>query len=329
MKRYVIAVMAAVALVLPAAAAQAEPLAIRIWGTPALLGIAETWAEAYRQDHPEVRFEFAMRGSDSAIHGLVGGVADIALMGRENDVVDDNGFSRPKQYHATRIEVATGSVGTPGKSHAIALLVHQGNPLGEISLDQLARIIDCGGQTNPLQNWGDLGLGGAWQGAAIRVHTFDMASRTGIWLQDKVTQGDRRMCWDRIAEYGEAYRLDGTLATAVDRAAQGAAGDPQALLIANAAQAREGFKLLKVSAGTGAALAPDAATVGSRRYPLTRKVFAFVDRKPGRPLAPHLAGFLRYVLSRGGQALLERDGDYLPLDEATARAQLEKLEVAQ
>jgi phosphate transport system substrate-binding protein len=38
--------------------------------------------------------------------------------------------------------------------------------------------------------------------------------------------------------------------------------------------------------------------------------------------------FLRFVLSREGQAEVMRDGKYLPLTAQVAKAQLEKLEAA-
>lgn len=312
----------ALALALAPVAAHAEEAPIRIWGHPALLGVAERWAEAYRATHPEARFAFTMRGSDSAIHALTGGVADIALMGRENDIVEDNGFSRPKQYHATRVEIATGSVSAPGKSDAIAVLVSADNPLTALSLDQLARIIDCGDQPRPIATWGELGLGGAWKNAPIRVRSYDFATRTGAWLQNRVTGRDRRMCWDRIVEYAARRRLDGTLASAAEHIGEAARADRFALAIANSAQAFQGLKLVALREGDGPALLPNEANVTARRYALTRRAYAFVDRKPGAPLAPHVLAFLRFALSPQGQAMLTEDRGYLPLDAATASAQL-------
>lgn len=315
----------AAALLLAPAAVQAREQVIRIWGNPAMLAAAERWAEAYEKQQPAVRFEFSMKGSDSAIHGLVGGVADIALMGRANDIVDDNGFSRPKEYHATRVEIATGAVAAPGKSDAIALLVHKDNPLKALTLDQLARIIDCGDQAKPIATWGDLGLRGDWADKPIRIHGYDFSTRTGACIQEKVAGKDRRMCWDRIAEYDDARRLDGTIAAAADRAGEGGRSDRYALVIANTAQAWGGLKTLPLGDG-GAAVLPTRATVADRSYPLTRRAFAFVDRAPGKPLAPHVLAFLRFALSAEGQALLEADNGYLPLDRPTAAAQVAILE---
>ncbi len=315
----------ALALSLPCVV-QAQDAPIRIWGTPAMLGVAERWAEAYRRAHPDARFEFRMNGSDSAIHGLVGDAADIALIGRANDIVDDNGFSRPKQYPATRIEIAAGSVSVPGKSDAVALLVHADNPLRSLTLEQLARVIDCGDPIRPAVTWGDLGATGTWAGMPIRVHAYNFATRTGAWVQDKVAARDRRMCWDRIVEYRDQRRLDGTIAKAADRIGDAARGDRHALAIANPAQARDGLKLLAVVGDNGLAVLPDRAGVASGTYPLARRAYAFVDRAPGKPLAPRVLEFLRFALSAQGQAMLEQDNGYLALDSRTAAAQLALLE---
>lgn len=315
----------ALLMFLAPASAWGQDRVIRIWGTPAMLGVAERWAEAYRNEHPGIRFEFSMKGSDSAIHGLVGGVADIALMGRENDIVDDNGFARPKEYPVTRLEIATGSLMTSGKSDAIAVLVSEQNPLASLTLEQLARIIDCGDQVNGIATWGDLGLKGEWANKPVRIYSHDFGTRTGLWLQDRVTGKDRRMCWDRIVEYADKRRLDGTTAAAADRAGEGGRNDRYALVIANAAQAWGGLRLLALGSEQNAVL-PTRESVRLRTYPLTRRAYAFVDSKPGVPLAPHLADFLRFSLSAEGQKLLEDDGGYLPLERDVASAQLAILE---
>lgn len=306
--------------------AWAEPAEIRIWGTPAMQALAQDWADAYRAEHPDVTFAFGMAGSDSAIHGLVGDAADIALMGRENDVVDDNGFNRPKQYPAVRLEVATGSVSTPGKSEAIAVLVHPENPLTGLTVGQLANIIDCGDNSATLSSWRSLGLDGEWADAPIRVHAYDFATRTGRWLQDRIADSYRRMCWDRISEYANTRLLDGTVAKAADMAGRGAIGDRYALVIANAGQAFRGLKPVAVAPEWGDAVLPTRESVQARTYPLFRPVFAFVDKQPGKNLPAHVEAFLRFVLSKKGQTVVDREGDYLPLGSAVRQAQLDKLE---
>ena len=62
-------------------------------------------------------------------------------------------------------------------------------------------------------------------------------------------------------------------------------------------------------------------------YPLARRTYAFISRRPGTATNPKLASFLRYVLSAAGQSLLQNDRGYLPLDArslAESRAELDR-----
>jgi phosphate transport system substrate-binding protein len=44
------------------------------------------------------------------------------------------------------------------------------------------------------------------------------------------------------------------------------------------------------------------------------------------PIDPKVAEFIRFILSREGQELIEKDGKYLPLTAETARQGLDKLD---
>ncbi len=297
--------------------ASALPQTIRIWGPSAMTGIVTRWAEAYSRAHPDVRFELVMKGSDTAVPGLYSGRADIALVGREEDGVDDNGFSRPMGYPLTRIAVTSGSLASPGKSDALAIIVPADNPLVGLTLSQLGRVLDCGtGAPQPtISRWGELGLSGKWVMRPIHVYTYDMGTRTGAFLQHKATGDRRRMCWDRVSEFADARRLDGTLETAAERIAAAARSDPDALAIANAGQAVDGLRLVALASGRGGMfILPTKASVSAQSYPLARRTYAFLNRRPGAQVDGKIAAFLGYVLSPAGQSLLEVDRGYLPLD---------------
>lgn len=300
--------------------AHIPPQTVRIWGPPAMAGIASRWSEAYSRAHRNVSFELVMKGSDTAVPGLYSGRADIALMGRTNDDVDDNGFSRPMGYPLTRIAITSGSLSTPGKSDALAVLVSRENPLQALTMSQLGAILDCGAgaRSTPVRRWGELGLRGKWADKPVHIYTYDMASRTGAFIQHVATADRRRMCWDHLSEYGDARRLDGTLETAAEQIGTAARADPYALAIANEAQTAQGLKLIPISPGPGKPfLLPTAANVADQTYPLARRTYAFINRRPGTAVNPKVAGFLRYVLSPAGQAMLASDRGYLPLDSGT------------
>lgn len=312
---------ALLALAMGAVAAQAAVAAdpIRIWGPPAMEGVIERWTAVYTREHPGTRFALTMRGSDTAIPGLYGGQADIAVMGRPNDGVDDNGFSRPKKYKFTRLTLTSGSLSVPGKSDALAVLIPHGLALKTIGLAQLDALVSCERRRGhaPIRTWGDLGVTGPRATRPIHIYAYDMGDRTGIFFQSVVTKDSRKMCWDRITEFTDARRIDGTLETAAERIAEAARHDPDALAITDPREAHDGLKVVAVEGVT-----PTSATVIDGSYPLARRTYAFVDRPPGKPIDPRVADFLRFALGEKGQAMLAADEGYLPLDPATRAASL-------
>src|SRR5258708_1890428 len=168
---------------------------VRIWGHPYMAGVAKRWSEGFARFHPGAKVEARLMGSDTAVPGLYSGNADIALMGRENNITDDNGFSRPKQYKFTRVELMNGSLDAPGKSDALAVFVHKDNPLARLSLAELDAIFGCerrrGGKV--AERWGDVGVGGERAGRPIHLYIYDADTGTGRFFQDAVLEGSRKM----------------------------------------------------------------------------------------------------------------------------------------
>src|SRR5258708_22327637 len=154
---------------------------VRIWGHPYMAGVAKRWSEGFARFHPGAKVEARLIGSDTAIPGLYSGNADIALMGRENDVTDDNGFSRPKQYKFTRLELMNGSLAVPDKSDALVVFVHKDNPTLRLTLAELDAIVGCERRRGhaAILTWGDLGLGGEWADKPVHPHIYDAGTRTG------------------------------------------------------------------------------------------------------------------------------------------------------
>jgi phosphate transport system substrate-binding protein len=71
---------------------------------------------------------------------------------------------------------------------------------------------------------------------------------------------------------------------------------------------------------------PTVENVYTHRYPLSRYVYIFVNRPPGKPLEPKIKEFLKAVLSREGQDVVAKEGVYIPLMPQVVREDLAKLE---
>lgn len=294
-------------------AALAEEQVIRIWGPASMQTISEAWAEGFREQHPEVRFELTMKGSDTAMPGLYSGKADIALMGRENEITDNNGFGRVKGYAPTRIELMRGSMATSGHSPAQVLLVREDNPLAAISMAQIRALFGCDGKT--IRTWGELGVQGDWANTPIRLHMPDARSGTGRFFRRAVLGGSNKLNWSAISEYpvGGMQIAD---AVRADSAAIGV----------GTMDDTKGLRAIPIIPDAGAMPVPltsDTLRLGT--YPMARRAYAFVDRKRGSEIAPLLAEFLRYTMSPAGQAAVAGSGNWTTVDEATITRNLATL----
>jgi phosphate transport system substrate-binding protein len=65
--------------------------------------------------------------------------------------------------------------------------------------------------------------------------------------------------------------------------------------------------------------------VAAQKYPLSRTIYIFANRGPGKPLNPVLREFIRYALSREGQQAVVDDRIFTPLPTAMDAREAEKL----
>lgn len=299
----------------PASAPQ-MPGTLRIWGPPAMAAVVARWASGFHRLHPDLTLAPRLVGSDTAIPGLYSGRADIALLGRRDDETDDNGFSRPKGYRLTRLELMNGSLDTEGQSPALAVLVSRANPLSRLTLGQLRRIAGCSCGPNaatPL-TWGELGARGDWVRRPVHLYLMNIDSGTGAYFLRSVMEGNAALAWSRVREFDDARSVDGSMQPAAAFAAAALRRDPDGIAVSNAQYAGTGLKLVAIAArSSGPFVLPSRESIVAGTYPLARGAYAFIDRPPGKPLDPRVNEFLQYVLSPAGQADVRRTGGYLPL----------------
>jgi phosphate transport system substrate-binding protein len=72
-------------------------------------------------------------------------------------------------------------------------------------------------------------------------------------------------------------------------------------------------------------LAPTFENVASQKYPLSRVIYIFLNREPGKPVNPILLEFIRYALSQQGQQAVMKDGIFTPLPAALDARETMKL----
>jgi phosphate transport system substrate-binding protein len=307
---------------------------IRLWGhgsfsRPFMRLLVARWAKGFARFHPGITIEEDTYGTSSAIPALALGAGDLAILGEEilPEAVDT--FERVKPYPPFGVDIATGSVDVRNFDYAQMFFVHQDNPLAQLTLAQLDAIFGVEhrrGAPRNIRTWGELGLKGEWADQPITPYGWKTDDSFGFYLEQTLLAGSHRWS-DALREFGHINRPDGTIYDHGQQALDALAHDRYGIAVSNIRYAGPDVKALAVAEREGSPyVAVTAENLIDQKYPLTRLIPAYLDRKPGEPVEPKVKEFLRYLLSREGQQDIVDDGRYLPLNPAAVAAQLKKLE---
>lgn len=316
---------------------------LRIRGDYHQRAMLANWQREFAKVQLGIRFEDNLTSTVHGIPALVFGLADIALLGREIAPLENLAFRRMFRYDPLDIATATGSFDTPYQAFALGVFVNRKNPLTQLTLPQVAAIFGCGPGRN-LRTWGQLGLKGRWANQRIRVLGYPSDNNIAAFFELKVLDsagtaggsttvggptlpsGARWNC--DLKEYANTYNANDRPVVSSDAFMMRDLGaDPYAIAYSGIAERTEKVKPLALAAGAGRPFVPfTRETVADRSYPLTRTMYAYVNRAPGKPLDPRVKEFLRFILSREGQDAVAQQKVFLPLTGDAVEAQRKKLE---
>jgi phosphate transport system substrate-binding protein len=83
-------------------------------------------------------------------------------------------------------------------------------------------------------------------------------------------------------------------------------------------------RMVPLAVGDGKCFDADVENAYAGDYPLARFLYLYLNKRPSAPLDPLMTQFIKYALSREGQAAVLKDGFY-PLSKALADEDLENL----
>ena len=278
------------------------------------------WAKMYREAYaPKMSVTVEARASGAGVKGLLAD-AHLAPVGREMMPAEVKAFKDKFGYEPTAIKVATGSVGSLGKTATSVVFVDKDNPIQCLSLDQLDSIYSKTRNRGykPVRNWGDLGLKGEWESRPI--HLYGLKPVNGIEQFVKM-----------VAMNGGEYK-DGIefvkgkgFTHAFNIAAEDMAKKPGGLTYALLANQTPNVKAVALSEKEGGTCyEPNLQNVYSHKYPLSRFVYIYIyiyiNKKPGEPIEGKVKEFLKMVLSKQGQDVAAKEGVYIPLTPEVVKA---------
>lgn len=258
------------------------------------------WAAGFQARHPGAHIQAQASGSASAPIALIEGASDLGPMSRPMSAAEDAAFRARYGYAATRVVVA---------HDAITVFVHPDNPLSSTTLADLDAIYSstraCGA-VSPIRRWPDLADAGPAR--ALLAVGRDSGSGTHELFRE-------------IALCGGSYRADVVAWPGNGAVVATVAGNREAIGYAGFGYVNRLVRTLAIAPGPGEpAIAPDERSIASGRYPLSRPIYVYLNRRPQQALAGLPSAFLDYMLSDDGQRLVRQEG-FVPLDASEAHEQ--------
>ena len=306
---------------------------IRLWGHGSskrdFMGpLVKSWQEGLTRYFPDLKIDYKMYGTASAIGALYAGSGDIAILGEEIHPAAAAAFERVRHYAPLGIEIATGSLDVRNFDYAQMVFVHKDNPIRQLTLAQLDAIFGSEHRrgVNNIRTWDALGLKGEWADKRITPYSWSIDDSFSLYLEDALLNGSHKWSCD-LKEFRHINRTDGSVYDHGQQILDALAKDLYGIGISNVRYANPQVKALALASREGGPFyEASKENLISRKYPLTRVIPAYINRAPGKPVDPRVREFLRYILSREGQQDIEREGGYLPLSQEAIRAQLKQLE---
>jgi phosphate transport system substrate-binding protein len=280
------------------------------------------WMKLYRAQYPRLSLTMDLRASGAGAPGLVSGKGDLAPVGREMFPAEEKSFVDKFGYKPLEIKVATGSVGSLGKTASSVILVDKANPIDCLSMPQLDAIYSTSRKRGhaDISTWGDVGDKGEW--TTRPIHLYGLKPVNGIEQYFKQVVMEGGIYKDNIQFVkGKGFTHAFTVA------AEDMATHPGGLTYALLANVTPNVKVLKLSQTDGGECVElNTQNVYTHKYPLSRYVYIYVNRKPGEPLPPKVKEFMKMVLSREGQDIVAKEQVFIPLQPAVVAEELKKLD---
>jgi phosphate transport system substrate-binding protein len=272
-------------------------------GSDTLANLMTLWAEEFKRLYPNVNIQIQAAGSSTAPPALAEGTSNLGPMSRLMKDNEIGAFEKKYGYKPTAIPVAV---------DALAVFVHKDNPIKGLTIPQVDAIMSstrkCGYATD-ITTWGQAGLEGAWKDKPIQLYGRNSVSGTyGYFKDDALCKGDFK---SNVNEQPGSASVVQSVTTSANGIGYSGIGYQTSGVKAVALAEKDGKPFVEAT--------PVNALSG--KYPLTRYLYVYVNKKPNEALAPLELEFVKMMLSQTGQKDVIKDG-YIPLPAAVVKKAL-------
>jgi len=254
-------------------------------GSDTMVNLALAWAEAYREERPDVAIAVTGGGSGTGIAALINGTVDMANASRE---MKDNEI---EQARAKGIEPIEHLVAID----ALAIIVNPANPIERLTIDQMADIF-----TGRVTNWQELG----GDDAGIILVSRETNSGTHVYFLDEVVRKGDSSNKDIFAPQTMLMPSSINITSEIQR-------NPHAIGYDGLGYVTDHEKVIAVARdAAGPFMLPSVATGADGSYPIARGMYIYTAGEP----AGDIADFIAWILGPQGQQIVA-DLGFVPLTQ--------------
>ncbi len=289
MTRKILAALILIIILLPACAKPGSNInnspskTITNTGSDTMVNLALAWAEQYQKEHGDVLISVTGGGSGTGINSLLSGTTDIANASRamkdeEKATAQANGFE-PQEFVIAR--------------DAIAVIVNPGNPVKDLTLEQISKIYKC-----EINNWSELG---GEDRPIVRLSRESNSGTHVYFLETVVRLGDKE---DKSIFCAKTLLLpssEGIIAEVRD--------NPNAIGYDGLGYVTDEVKVVGLAKETGEPfIAPSEITANDGTYPISRNLYMYTRGEP----TGVIADYLKWIISTEGQTIVSNLG-FVPI----------------
>jgi phosphate transport system substrate-binding protein len=274
-------------------------------GSDTLANLMTLWAETFKRAYPNVNIQIQAAGSSTAPPALTEGTSNLGPMSRKMKDKEIAAFEDRYGYKPTAIPVAI---------DALAVYVNKDNPIKGMSIEQVDTVFSstrkCGGSSD-VNNWGDLGLTGAWKARDIQIYGRNSVSGTYGYFKGKaLCKGDYK---NSVNEQPGSASVVQAVSSSLNGIGYSGIG-----------YKTSGVRAVPLSKKGTDYIPATTENALTGEYPLSRFLYVYVNKHPNKSLPPLEMEFMKMVLSKQGQEVVVKDG-YIPLPAKVVEKYLKEL----
>jgi phosphate transport system substrate-binding protein len=241
---------------------------LNVEGSDTMVNLANSWAEQFMTENPNVNISVKGGGSGNGIAALINGTADFANASRQ---MKPEEIAQAKTNSVNPVETAVARDG-------IAVIVNPANGVKGLTSDQLGKIY-----RGEITNWKD--VGGADK--AIVLLSRDSSSGTYEYFKEKIVGKDKN--------YAKSAKLLPSTQAIVDETK----GNDAAIGYVGVGYETPDVKVLEIDG-----VAASVATVLDNTYPISRFLYMYSN---GDPTGVGKA-YVDWILGAAGQKVVQDEG---------------------